>query len=168
MNLLRFSLSLLLPLILLQSCSSPGTSLTEEVQAALDSNNQILGSAIPSGEVLLIIPRTGCSSCIGIADRFFRNSSEDGRMQFIFTKISSLKVLKIKLGPEVSTDKNVHLDMDNNFSRKAMDSIYPIVVFLDQGRVSKVEFIMPHQDDLIDQLYELALITTYKSIFHKT
>lgn len=168
MNLLRYSLISGVFFLLLQACSSPSETLNKEVQAVLDTYSQAHGGATHSGEVLLIIPRTGCSSCIGIADRFFKQSSEDGRMQFVFTKISSLKVLKIRLGPEVTEDENVHLDMANNFSKKSMDSIYPIVVFLDKGRVQKVEFITPHKEELINQLNELALITLYKSIFHKT
>lgn len=103
---------------------------------------------------MIIIPRKGCSSCIGMADYFFKeNYTRDG-LFFIFTKVSSKKTLRIKLGSHSLTGKNTHLDKGYNFSSGALNSLYPLVVEVNNGKVEDSFFLTPDSKFLLTELQE--------------
>ena len=87
---------------------------------------------------VIIIPNAGCLGCITVAEDFAKkHAGED--FYIIFTNISSLKLLKTKLG-DVSTYPNIIYDTENIFFSFYDESIYPCIVYIEEGEVNKIEY----------------------------
>lgn len=94
--------------------------------------DEILGF-YPKVEQIIIIPGSGCEGCISNAENFVisRNPEEDdGKFLYIFTNITSPKILKLRLG-ETYSDKDIYLDLKNQLHYK---SIYPVYLEKREGR----------------------------------
>lgn len=150
------SLSLLVSLIMLTcilSCQQPSKAIQQQLEEALLSEPSALGSSQNAKQVMMVIPRTGCSGCIGMADFYYKEASYDtAKIQFIFTKVSSVKTLKIRLGEEIIKKDFVHIDTERIFSARKLNSIYPIIVFLENGEIKDIEFLSPDKKNLINEL----------------
>lgn len=114
--------------IILTLCSC--MSKTEQFN---DFLNQQLGenysSFIQKYTYVVIIPRTGCHSCVEHADTFFDNNKMKKDYLFIFTKLVSEKQLRIELGSVNLSLSNVIVDKKNLFySMKFEDSEYPLLL----------------------------------------
>ena len=110
--------------ISLFSCSL-NKDYTRQVEAKLkDLDNNPIGSY----SFIIIIPEEGCSGCISEAEDFYMNNKERQDLFFIFTNISSIKSIKLRVGKDIKDKKNVFLDLDNDFlSEQFNENIYPIV-----------------------------------------
>ena len=76
----------------------------------------------------IIIPEEGCAGCISEAEDFYMANKERKDLFFIFTNISSIKSIKLRVGKDVEDKENVFLDIDNDFlSEQFNENIYPIV-----------------------------------------
>ena len=87
---------------------------------------------------IVIIPRTGCHSCVEKADQFFQEYKSSKDYLFIFTRLLSVKRLKIEVGSDNLGQGNVIIDKDDVFSTLQFpDSDYPILLEKnDDGRFS--------------------------------
>lgn len=143
----------LLIITVLTSCSMRNERLEQEAHHMILNQASSFKHALKEKEVLIIIPRTGCSGCIGLADYYFLEETYDTRkVQFVFTKISSLKTLRIRLGKDKIEQSHVYIDINNSFSKGALNSLYPAIVFMDAGKIMDIEFLSPDKEHLINTL----------------
>ncbi|HTO14529.1 MAG TPA: hypothetical protein VLZ83_02110 [Edaphocola sp.] len=111
-------------LILLSSCSTENKKneeyLSKRITAIMPTLNKCYSH-------IIIIPGSGCSGCITVAEDFLKDNYKNPECLFILTSINSLKIINHKIGINVSQLPNVILDYDNVYSRYNMP-IYPIVI----------------------------------------
>lgn len=101
----------------------------------------------------LIIPGGGCAGCIASGIYFFdfnkqhfSKSQKDNAV--VFTSINSLKVLKRSLKGVDFADYNVVIDTLNRYTVDFKENIYPLIVYLDKGKIVKVDMQSPETDGL--------------------
>ncbi len=76
---------------------------------------------------------------------------------FVFTSVKSVKVLKLKLGREVTLYDNILFDVNNVFfNYKSKKNIYPAVIHFKKGKVQKVNYLSPESEYSIKQLMNLV------------
>ncbi|MFY0593331.1 hypothetical protein [Roseivirga sp.] len=147
----KFSFTIII-FTLISACN-PQQELSNEIGLALESKSSALGQKFSEKEVLVVIPRTGCSGCIGTADHFYKEANYDPtKVQFIFTRIPSVKTLKIRLGKDISEKDYVYIDQEGTFSKGKLDSIYPLIIQLSNGEVLDIEFLSPDNKQVIIDL----------------
>ena len=145
MNSLRYSYLLFFCLAL--SCSNQN-EVRELLQAALQEN----GIDLAEKSMVLIIPGSGCSTCIGMAEYGLKNTNQGTKLQTIFTKIDSYKSLKIRLGESFLQNPNIHVDQHRDFSRGELDSLYPVIAFVEAGMVKQIETLTSDKNDLVNAI----------------
>lgn len=121
-------------LILCSACSADHTPLYRNIQA-LDNKMFSTGTYV-------IIPNQGCEGCISQAEAFVKkNIKEKDNTRYIFTRIQSIKLLKIKLGNDIVNSSKVLLDTANiiQYPDKKKE-IYPMTVNLSDNKISKVAY----------------------------
>ena len=101
----------------------------------------------------IIIPEGGCGECIASGISFVINHKEKFSLHqkenmVIFTNIGSLKLLKRAVGNDVFKSLNCIVDTTNVYLIRGEDEIYPMVIYLDKGKPTKVEFQSPEEDGL--------------------
>ena len=105
----------------------------------------------------VIIPGAGCEGCILNTEYFAKEYSGRSDILFIFTRIETLKLLKHKLGKDISLSDNILYDTDNRFEliEKGENIIYPVVCHLKKNVVTDWCYISPEQRiDVIGKLRE--------------
>lgn len=76
---------------------------------------------------IVVIPELGCGGCISEAENFFRENKEQNIL-FIFTKISSMKEIRLRLGKMIE-QKNVLIDSEQLYASKdELMNVYPIII----------------------------------------
>jgi hypothetical protein len=124
-------LGLLLSIIMMFACQTKNSI---EISGTLRQEKlHELVEQYPKAEHILIIPGSGCEGCISNAENFVitRNTEkDDGKFLYIFTNISSPKILKLRLGSAYSED-DIHLDLKNELQYK---SIYPVYLEKSKGK----------------------------------
>jgi precorrin-6B methylase 1 len=85
----------------------------------------------------VIISNVGCGGCISGSEAFLKRNTNDS-IFFVFTNISSLKALRLRMGDKLQ-QKNVYVDENNDFlfNDERIDS-YPVV--LQVSNPKKVEW----------------------------
>ena len=113
-------------LIFFCSCRSGVNSLDKELNQQLQEYYSALLSQYSH---IVIIPRTGCHSCVNEADLFFQKNKTNKSYLFIFTKLVSEKQLRIELGSESLSRENVKIDKLNHFCfPEFIESEYPLLL----------------------------------------
>ena len=85
--------------------------------------------------VVVLILGAGCNGCITEAENFFVTHACDSSTLFIFTRVSSVKNLWIKMGREKFSLPNVYIDKNSKFYFPEYDKcIYPCLIYLKEGR----------------------------------
>lgn len=110
-------------------------------------------------ECCVILPEVGCEGCIAAGVQLFLDNKESflktqKKNLIVFTKINSLKMLLRTLGLSSLEDFNCYLDLKNDYSVVGENSIYPLILHLKDGKITKAEFQSPYSNDVIGQLYE--------------
>lgn len=153
MKSLHSSLSLVILMVTVWACTSPAENTQRILQEVIDQEIEQFSEPLNDKMFLVIIPRTGCSTCIGMADQLFKNEHYiPNQVQFVFTRVTSIKILKIRLGATQVTADNSLIDTNQKFSGPNLDSIYPIIAYLDQGKVTRVEYLTTQTKDLLNDL----------------
>ena len=93
---------------------------------------------LPKGSMVeqynyVIIPGSGCSSCISMARRMIKEGSYAENTFFIFTGFETRKQLKILYGADFIDGKNIYLDHNDAFKTGALFSLYPTVIRMSSG-----------------------------------
>ena len=85
----------------------------------------------------MIISNVGCGGCISGSEAFLKRNTNDS-IFFVFTNISSLKALRLRMGDKLQ-QKNVYVDENNDFlfNDERIDS-YPVVFQVSNSK--KVEW----------------------------
>lgn len=103
---------------------------------------------------IVIIPGAGCTGCISEAESFYNEHKRDS-IFYIFTKITSKKALKLRLGN--INNSIAYIDEDSKFLSTDNDiNLYPVVIdfrnkktikwtYLDPGR--SLETLFDKNDD---------------------
>lgn len=129
-------------LVLSTSCTSSG----EDIKKQHITNRivKLLTSLEECYDYIVILPGSGCSGCITVAEEFFKENCKSSNYYFILTNIRSLKVLKHKIGLDATKLSNVLIDHENIFSQYD-DPIYPVVISIDciKEIVKNVKFQKP-------------------------
>ena len=132
----------LLLLLSLFACKPQHADLLHAIQTV---DNKLL----PSGHYV-IIPNQGCEGCISTAEDFVKRhyaSSQD--VKYIFTRVQSVKLLRIKLGREVMGSNKILVDSGNviRYPEKEKD-IYPMIVTMKDGMIARIAYQRPEEDGL--------------------
>lgn len=86
-------------------------------------------SIVSDYRYIAIIPRKGCHACTMQADAFFKEHRKDERCLFVFTNLVSEKLLKIEVGYENFSGKNILIDRENHlYNPEYTDSEYPLLL----------------------------------------
>ena len=93
---------------------------------------------------IIIIPNAGCNGCITIAENFYKQHFHRKDLFFIFTNISSLKLLKLKLNIDLAAQENTYIDAENRFSQHR-NAMYPVSILYNckSRKIASVEFQKP-------------------------
>ena len=109
--------------IILCNCYAEEKEYAETVVTTLKKNDVNLTEY----SHVVVIPNVGCGGCISEAEHFFReNKAQD--ILFVFTKISSEKSLRLRLGNMIN-QKNVLIDSECIYaSQKEEINVYPVII----------------------------------------
>lgn len=78
-------------------------------------------------DIAIIIPGAGCPGCVSNAEKLVTDHfDESSNLVVTFTAYHSQKILRLKLGLDLDSDR-IHLDEQNVFNSDAMYSFYPAV-----------------------------------------
>jgi hypothetical protein len=92
---------------------------------------------------IVILPGLGCHGCIQEAEFFMQQYVTDRRILFVLTKISSLKILQQKTEVRINEHPNILVDRDNQFDIPTDNRIYPLVVYMKNGKMDNYSFQSP-------------------------
>jgi len=84
---------------------------------------------------VLIIPRAGCAGCITNA-MYLVNENKDKVVDngiVVFTEVIDIKLLRYRLQRSLLNDPNVIIDTDGFFSTTEIQSIYPMIYYLNEN-----------------------------------
>lgn len=115
--------------------------------------NVISSSEVTDYKYVLIIPGVGCNGCIQESEFFLKQNIDNQKILFILTNPSSIKTLQHKIGVKISDKKNIIIDRDGKFKVPTKNSIYPCVIYLDDGAIIDIEFQTP-QTSALHSLYD--------------
>lgn len=99
---------------------------------------------------IVIIPGAGCSGCIQEGEFFMKNYVNNGNILFVLTNLSSLKILQSKTGVKIKEHSNIYVDRGNDFYLPTINSVYPCVIRMEKGKVTKFSFQTPQTTALYD------------------
>lgn len=87
-----------------------------------------LDSTISDNTDIIILPNQGCEGCISaVEDYVMTNFPKLSTTRIIFTRINSVKLLKIRMGDDIFHAKNVTIDSTNIFEYPEAETvIYPV------------------------------------------
>ena len=107
-----------------------------------------LDKEINNRKAIVVIPNQGCPGCISTAESFVtENAKKQIDVVFIFTRISSMKLLRSKLGTEVQQLKNIIFDSNNTIEYlDDTKEIYPMIIFVDHGKIKKIMYQSPFEE----------------------
>lgn len=105
----------------------------------------------------VVVPGGGCNGCISSAENFVKENYSRKNILFVFTRIESVKVLKLKLGEKICESDNVIIDKENKFEIPSSNpnSIYPAFISLDKNRVTKVNYLSPNEKFSLHSFQEM-------------
>lgn len=124
-------------IILCTACSADNSSLHRSIRTL---DNHML-----SDGTYVIIPNQGCEGCISQAEAFVKkNIAKKDSIRYVFTKIQSAKLLKIKLGTDILNSSKVLLDTANIIIYPdKKNEIYPMIVTLSENKISSIKYQSP-------------------------
>ena len=92
---------------------------------------------------LIILPGLGCHGCIQEGEVFMRDNIKNTDFYFVLTKFESLKILQNKIGVKFKEHSNIYIDAKEGISIPTNNSVYPCVVYIENGEVKSHEFQAP-------------------------
>ena len=92
---------------------------------------------------VVILPGLGCHGCIREGEAFMKDHIINGKIIFVLTKISSLKILQHKIGITIKNHPNIYVDNENNFEVPTDNTIYPCIVKINKRKLVAFEFQCP-------------------------
>lgn len=112
---------------------------------------------VDSIKYIVVIPNAGCEGCINEAESLMIKyaSKQNESIYFVLTTYDSEKAIYLKYGYEIKEAKNVLIDAESIFNGNGYNSIYPIILYLNKGKLDKIFFQSPKSPDAIINLEAL-------------
>jgi len=104
---------------------------------------------LSSFDYVIILPGLGCQGCISEVEEYVKNNIERKDIFFILTSIESLKMLQNKIGVDLRNRNNVLIDFDNEFLLTTNQSIYPIILSLQESKINRLDYVSPESKNLL-------------------
>lgn len=148
-----FCCIVMLQLLLFCSCTNIDDK-TEEVRNFYDSKGVVFDEDL---ETCLVLPEVGCGGCIDGAVYFLNNNKDfykkdQSRNMFVLTAVTSPKMALRTLN-ETSLDQyNCVWDSTNRYLVRGNNSIYPLILYLDKGRIIEARYQSPFTEDVFGTL----------------
>lgn len=140
-----------LTILLVGSCQNSSNSNVNDLSLRIIESFQYYD--LLKDKTILVIPNAGCEGCITSAESFtIENFEISSKIAFVFTNISSIKILKGKLGAEVYFHQNVFIDSLNHFYSGEFINIYPVILYQKNDRVVKKVEVSPLNLSALDSL----------------
>lgn len=108
-------------------------------------------------DFIVIIPNQGCAGCISYMEDFYIHNNENPSIAFVFTNITSLKILKMKIK---INDSSTYLDIDNRIMDYYPENkkLYPCIIELNDGKIKSVHYQSPQEDGLFFLIKKLNIL----------
>ena len=129
-------------------------NVTEEVKTFYESKGVVFDENL---ETCLVLPEVGCGGCIDGAVYFLNENKKhykinQSRNMFVLTAVTSPKMALRTLN-ETSLDQYYCVwDSTNHYLVKGDNSIYPLVLYLNKGRIVKARYQSPFTEDVFGTL----------------
>lgn len=114
--------------------------------------NSWLGTFEKNIDYVMVLPNAGCNSCISSAEQFLiDNNAKTENMKIVFTGSISMKSIKNRFGNDFLDRKNIYLDSLNLFLSNNIVSVYPIIIYNYQNKLT-IKEISPLFPSSLDSL----------------
>lgn len=148
-----FRLTLIcLLLISLCNCSDPkATNLSRALAHGIADTGF---ETLLDKQYLLIVPRIGCMGCISSTENYMLNVyvKQREKLNILLTDINSYKTARVRFGTEFLEASNVFVDRQGAFKGDDLSGIYPMIVRLDDGKISQITLVSPENEFAIENL----------------
>jgi len=133
----RLSYSLLfLWMLIFNACTEDHASLYKSIHS-LDTDMLSTGTYV-------IIPNQGCEGCISQAEAFVKKNITKNNIRYVFTRIQSTKLLRIKLGNDIMSSRKILLDTANIIVYPdKKNNIYPMTVTVSDHKITRIIYQSP-------------------------
>lgn len=153
-NLIKFSkhIALILVIILCVACQT--SSNTNHQLEEMFGETLLREVHIEKLKAILIIPNGGCNGCISDAETYVSENAlilGDGLFT-IFTDIMSEKNLRLRIGDKIIQSKFTFVDVNKDITHNSLISIYPIVIFVENGQIERIFNISPDFPNALEDL----------------
>lgn len=111
----------------------------------------------PDLKYCIVLPEVGCEGCIAAGVSFFKDNKdaflkEQSTNMVVFTAVNSKKMLHRTLGLTSLDRFNCILDLDNRYLIQGNNSIYPLILYLEKGEITKAAYQSPFSSDILGEL----------------
>ncbi|WP_339606252.1 hypothetical protein [uncultured Roseivirga sp.] len=146
---MNFPTRILVPLLFLFSCSNlDNRSNIKHIEERISE----IDETILTNRAIILIPNSGCTGCISSAEQFIVDFNDDLKdVKVIFTGINSMKTLRVRIGDKIN-DRNIHLDLENEFYFSELITLYPVVIFTKNNLISSIFEQRPENSFSIDSV----------------
>ncbi len=99
-----------------------------------------IGINLASPKTVVVIPNEGCGGCISNATRYMIEHIDalNNSTCVIFTGIKDLKLFKLQVNNTFLNRSDVFIDANNELFKGEMSSIYPQIIYVEEGEVIDV------------------------------
>ncbi len=104
-------------------------------------------------DIVLIIPNAGCQGCISTLEQFVLDrNGQLGGLLVVFTNYSSTKALRVRFSSKILDGPNVYLDSSDAFGQGKLSSLYPVILYLEGGKLERYEYVSPQNPGAVANL----------------
>ncbi|MDE6533518.1 MAG: hypothetical protein K2M27_08305 [Muribaculaceae bacterium] len=130
---------IILLIFILCGCGSSNKDL-DYIQTLYSDRNIVFDDET---EFCIVLPEVGCSGCISgilydVLDNKASFSNNQKKNLIVFTAVNSKKMLRRNIQVDSLDELNCIVDTENRFLLDTKDKIYPIIMTLDNGRITNV------------------------------
>lgn len=131
---------------------------TSQSERFLEACSEIDGFDSSIYDAILVIPEAGCDGCISSSVYFVKDNFADlTRLGVIFTRIGSKKALRARIGTDLLNSPRTHIDEVDYLNFEPFNSIYPLVVYLEDSKVSLIQEQSPYKPATLDSLKRVLI-----------
>lgn len=144
-------------LLLFCACTHTNNHVTAEVRNLYESRGIVFDNDL---KTCLILPEVGCGGCIDGAVYFLNENKEyykksQRHNMFVLTAVTSPKMALRTLN-EVSLEQYYCVwDSTNHYLSEGNNAIYPLLLYLDNGKIVKAQYQSPFAEDVFETLEKI-------------
>lgn len=101
---------------------------------------------------IVVLPGLGCKGCIQEGEEFLKNYVSYDNILFVLTKVESIKLLQQKVGHNLVGRSNIIIDHTDSFELPSKNSIYPLIIELDNSKMKAYQFQSPENSVAFSRL----------------